>query len=193
MSKEELRSQSIRARRAIPRHTLLSESRLVEENLALQRVYLASRTVACYASTADEVQTDSILMRMLEEGKIVAVPRVDLSSHSLVFHELRSLEELSPGTYGIREPSPSSPRVDLEQTDLVLVPLVAWDDRGHRIGRGMGYFDKALATRGSSVAVGLGLESLRIPRVPDAPSDVPLDMVVTEKRVLAFSTGSVDP
>jgi 5-formyltetrahydrofolate cyclo-ligase len=189
VSKEELREAAIRARRAIPRTTLLSESKLVEENLVLNGAYLSSRAVACYASTEDEVRTDGIIRRMLAEGRRVAVPRVELPSHSLVFHELRSLEELSSGTYGIREPSDASPRVGLEETDIALVPLVAWDGRGHRIGRGMGYFDRALAARGSSLAIGLGLESQRIPRVPDGPSDVPLDMVVTERRVLTFARG----
>ena len=75
----------------------------------------------------------------------------------------------------------------LSETDLVLVPLVAWDDRGHRIGYGRGYFDRALAMRGPSLAIGLALESQHVPTIPEVPSDVSMDMVVTEKRVLRFA------
>lgn len=189
MSKSQLRAQGLQARRAIPHALLVNESRLVEGRLAEERAYVEARTVATYVSTADEVQTDGVIRRMLAEGKRVAVPRVDLGSQSLVFHVILGLDNLSTGLHGILEPSPQYPRVELSATDLVFVPLVSWDDRGHRIGSGMGYFDRALASRGNSVAVGLALESQRVARVPEVPSDVPLDMVVTEKRVLKFGRG----
>ena len=189
MSKSELRTQGIRARRAIPGAALERDSALVERNLTGERVYVDAAWIASYVSKADEVQTDGLIRRMIAEGKRVAVPRVDAGSGSLVFHEIRGLDGLAPGAHGIREPPAGSPAVALAATDITLVPLVSWDDRGHRVGSGMGYFDRALAQRGRSVAVGLALESQRVPRIPEGPGDVPLDMLVTERRVLRFSRG----
>ncbi|MDA4113922.1 MAG: 5-formyltetrahydrofolate cyclo-ligase [Thaumarchaeota archaeon] len=190
MSKSQLRAQAIAARRAIPHALLVQESRLVEENLASQDEYRDARLVASYVSKEDEVRTDEIIGRMFAEGKRVAVPLMETRSVMLVFLEIHGLGELSMGHFGILEPGRDAPPVPLNVTDLVLVPLVAWDDRGHRIGYGKGYFDRALAGRGRSLAVGLAMESQRIQKVPEGPSDVRLDMVVTEKRALRFERGA---
>jgi 5-formyltetrahydrofolate cyclo-ligase len=190
MSKSQLRAEAIAARRAIPHALLIRESRLVEENLASQDEYRGARLVASYVSKEDEVRTDEIIRRMFAEGRRVSVPLIDLPSGTLVFLEIRGLGDLSTGHFGILEPGRDATQVPLNETDVVLVPLVAWDDRGHRIGYGKGYFDRALAERGRSLAVGLALESQRIQKVPEDPSDVRLDMVVTEKRVLRFERGA---
>ncbi len=187
MSKDELRAEALHSRRKISLSQLTRESLLVRENLAALGEYRDARLVVCYVSRDYEVQTPELIRRMLADGKRVAVPLVDDSSRSLIFFEIGGLEELSPGRFGILEPSRDSVAVALEESNLVLVPLVAWDDRGHRIGYGRGYFDRALAERGPSVAVGLALESQRVPAIPDVPSDVPLDLVVTESRVLRFA------
>jgi 5-formyltetrahydrofolate cyclo-ligase len=186
ISKAQLRADGLAARQAIPRARLLNCSRLVEMNLASQKEYREARVVASYVSKEDEVQTREMIQRMLSEGKRVAVPLVDAPSRALMFFEIGRLEDLSPGRFGILEPSPERAPVPLADCDLVLVPLVAWDDRGYRIGYGKGYFDRALADRGSPFSVGLALESQRVDEIPAGPSDVPLDMVVTEERVLRF-------
>ncbi len=165
----------------------MRESQLVERNLVSQREYREARVVASYVSTEDEVQTIGIIRRMLAEGMRVTAPLVEAPSGTLVFLEIHGLGDLSPGHFGILEPRRGTPPVPLSESDLVLVPLVAWDVRGYRIGYGKGYFDRALAARGRSLSIGLALESQRVPRVPEGPTDVPLDMVVTEKRVLRFA------
>jgi 5-formyltetrahydrofolate cyclo-ligase len=187
MSKEELRAEALYSRRKISISQLARESLLVQENLAAQDQYRRAKLVVCYVSRDYEVQTTGIITRMLAEGKRVAVPLVDDSSHSLLFFEIHGLDELSPGRFGVLEPGRGSEPVTLGEADLVLVPLVAWDDRGHRIGYGRGYFDRALAMRGASLAVGLALESQLVPVIPEVPSDVSMDMIVTEKRVLRFA------
>jgi 5-formyltetrahydrofolate cyclo-ligase len=191
MSKSQLRTEAIEARRAIPRARLVQESLLVEENLASQDEYRDAKMVASYVSKEEEVQTGGIIGRMFAEGRRVAVPLIDPPSETLIFYEIHGLGDLSPGHFGILEPGRDTPPIPLDETDLILVPLVAWDDRGHRIGYGKGYFDRALASRGRSFAVGLALESQRTRKVPDGPSDVRLDMVVTERRVLRFDRGAV--
>jgi 5-formyltetrahydrofolate cyclo-ligase len=158
----------------------------VEERLVSEKEYRRARAVATYVSKEDEVQTQGLIGRMLKEGKKVVVPLVDSPSKSLHFFETRGLEDLSPGRFGILEPLRRSAPVALEDCDVVLVPLVAWDEEGHRIGYGKGFFDRALASRGQAFSIGLALESQQVQRIPADRSDVRLDMIVTENRVLRF-------
>jgi len=179
-----LRAGALRARRAIPRREIDAASRLIEKRLLSLEEYARADLLVSYCATPDEVQTSSIIESALKEGKRVAVVVTEPETKRLTFSEITSLEEVAPGHYGIPEPRPGFLRpVPLEDADLVLVPLVAWDLRGHRLGHGEGYFDRALAGR-KVTKVGLALESQRLGRVPASPHDVPLDLIVTERRVV---------
>lgn len=186
MSKGDLRQNALRSRRAIPRTRIAEMSRLVEGNLVAQREFESARRIASYVAREDEVQTAAILEGVLSRGKSVVVPLVDPPSDRLLFFEIHSLRDLSPGRFGIPEPKRADRPIPLSETDVVLVPMVAWDVRGHRLGHGRGYFDRALAERGPSLAIGLAFESQSVPRVPEEPSDVQMDMVVTEKGAFRF-------
>ncbi|MDA4136531.1 MAG: 5-formyltetrahydrofolate cyclo-ligase [Thaumarchaeota archaeon] len=186
MNKKELRQSALQSRRAMPSTRITELSWRVEENLVGQKEFRDARRVASYVAKEDEVQTAPILERALSEGKVVVVPVVDRQSDELLFFEIRNVRELSPGKFGVREPKRNGSPVPLSETDVVLVPLLAWDGRGHRVGYGKGYFDRALATRGSSRAIGLAFESQAVTQVPEEVTDVQLDMVVTEKQVLRF-------
>ena len=148
--------------------------------------YKDARLLISYCAKDDEVQTRPIIERALEEGKRVAVIVTDVPSKTLSFSEIKSFEdELAPGAFGILEPRPECVRpVSIAQADVVLVPLVAWDEKGHRLGYGAGYFDRALAGAKRTTKVGLALESQRLPQIPESRHDVPLDVIVTDKRVV---------
>jgi 5-formyltetrahydrofolate cyclo-ligase len=186
MSKSLLRQRAVEARRAIPPSSLAIMSADVGRNLESLREYREARTLAAYVAKDDEVQTAPILEMAVSSGKTVVVPLVDVPSGSLLFFRVARMDELSPGHFGVLEPKRGPRPVALSETDLVLVPLLAWDSRGHRLGYGKGYFDRALANRGSALAIGLAFECQRVERVPEEPHDVRLDVLVTEKRVLRF-------
>jgi len=182
--KDDLRAKAIRARRAIPSMEMRWASKSVEANVRSLSEYFTADLIVSYCAKSDEVQTSSIIEASLKEGKRVAVVVTVPETKTLTFSEITSLDELSPGHYGIPEPKPEFVRpVQLEEADLILVPVVAWDLRGYRLGHGEGYFDRALA--GQTVPkVGLALESQRVDRIPHSRDDVPLDAIVTEKRVV---------
>jgi 5-formyltetrahydrofolate cyclo-ligase len=190
MSKHEVREQALRARRGLTPDEVRLLSARVQENLLSLPEFGAARVIASYVAKKDEVQTAGILRRALAAGKKVMVPRSDLSSVSLRFHEIHSLDELHPGTFGIPEPPAGSPAVPLAESDIILVPLVAWDLRGHRVGYGKGYFDKGLRSRGNALCVGLAFEMQVQDSVPSTPTDVPMDAIVTDRRVLRFRRSS---
>jgi 5-formyltetrahydrofolate cyclo-ligase len=183
--KQELRAEALRKRRSIDPEELAALSSRVEANLLSMKEYKGATLVISYCAMDDEVQTRSIIERALADGKRVAVIITDVPSKTLSFSEIKSFEDdLAPGALGIREPKPGLVRpVSIAQADVVLVPLVAWDERGHRLGYGAGYFDRAL--EGARVTkVGLALESQRLSQIPESRHDVTLDIIVTEKRVL---------
>lgn len=184
--KQQLRAAALRKRRSITPRELAALSSLVGDNVRALKEYKEARLVISYCAKEDEVQTRPIITKALEEGKRVAVIVTDVPSKTLSFSEIHSFDdELVPGAFDIPEPMPGHLRpVSIAQADLILVPLVAWDEKGRRLGYGAGYFDRALEGAGKLCKVGLALESQRVPQIPESRHDIPLDMIVTEKRVV---------
>jgi len=191
VTKSEIRQRALRARRSVEYDELAELSRRVALKLFSLPEFRKARTMASYVAKTDEVQTVPIILRALSEGKRVIVPRTESSPKRLRFFELRAFDELEAGNFGVLEPTTRKGRVTIPvsigESDAILVPLVAWDELGNRIGYGKGYFDAELRSRRSAPAIGLGLESQRVDRVPATDRDVPLDIMVTERRVLRFS------
>jgi 5-formyltetrahydrofolate cyclo-ligase len=190
MSKADVRRNALRARRSLPAEQVESLSARIQEALMALPEFLEARTVASYAAKRDEVQTQKVMRSALSSGKRLLVPRTDHSSLSLHFCEIQSLDQLAPGHFGILEPPLASKAVPLSESQLVVVPVVAWDDAGQRMGYGKGYFDRELKSRGRAAAAGLAFESQHRDWLPATRSDVPLDIIVTERRVLRFGGAS---
>jgi 5-formyltetrahydrofolate cyclo-ligase len=125
------------------------------------------------------------LMRALADtGAALALPAVAGKGKPLIMRAYAFGEPLSSGVWGIREPKPDARQVD---PDILLVPLLAFDRRGHRIGYGAGYYDMtiaALRARKTIVAVGIAFAAQEIAEVPTSPRDARLDLVLTEREVI---------
>ncbi|MBN1910696.1 MAG: 5-formyltetrahydrofolate cyclo-ligase, partial [Pirellulales bacterium] len=130
-----------------------------------------------------------LLNRALRGQKRVVVPYCD--GPDLRLFRLTSLDELSPGAYGIPEPRPElrdlpDRRIEPDWLDLVLVPGVAFDRKGGRLGQGAGYFDRFLPTVPAHVPrVGLAFACQLFPKIPMAPHDVRMDCVVAESGIFS--------
>jgi 5-formyltetrahydrofolate cyclo-ligase len=127
------------------------------------------------------------LMRVLAEcGAQLALPAVAGRGKPLIMRAFAFGEPLAPGVWGIREPRHDAPQVD---PDVVIVPLLAFDRGGHRIGYGAGYYDMtitALRMKKRVVAVGIAFAALEISTVPITARDARLDLVLTEHEVIDF-------
>jgi len=146
-----------------------------------------SQTVSTYLHTGSEVRTREIVDWLLSKGKRVIVPISDKPRKRLLFSELRDPEkELAPGTYRILEPKLEFRRpVRLDEADVILVPGVAWDKRGYRLGYGAGYYDRSINSLVKSVfKIGLAYEFQIVDRVPRSRYDRRVDEIVTELRVI---------
>lgn len=139
--------------------------------------------VALFASIRDEIDTLPLAEALTGAGYAIALPVVTGPDAPLAFRTWSLGKPLTGGYKGIPEPMPDAPMV---QPTLVFVPLAAFDRRGHRLGYGAGFYDRALPPlkAAGALAVGLAFAVQEVPRVPDLPHDVPLDAIVTERAVI---------
>lgn len=145
-----------------------------------------SETIAAYVATSEEVQTELIIQHALRDGKRVILPKI-VSPTRMIFSEIKDLGELEKSNFGIFEPKSNLIRpLPLEDAKVILVPLVAWDERGYRLGHGKGYYDSVLSGLAENLTVGLAFENQRVDQIPQDQHDVPMKMIVTEKRAMRF-------
>jgi 5-formyltetrahydrofolate cyclo-ligase len=141
-----------------------------------------ARTILGFASFGAELPTDPVMRWVLSSGRRLLVPYVD--GRRLSAAEVRDLEELAPGYRGIREPVERTP-VDPADAAAVLVPGVAFDETGRRLGYGGGFYDAFLAGIAAGVPrIGLCFDLQVVDEVPASPNDEPVDLIVTERRVI---------
>lgn len=148
--------------------------------------YLRSRRpgiIHCYMSFRSEAETYDLIRAAMQEGIRVLVPVVN-ETGEMVQHELHNLQELRVGHLGLPVPGASAEYL-LHDVDIVIVPLVAFDRHGNRLGYGKGFYDRFLSLLGPEVErVGLAFATQEVERIPDAPHDVPLHKIVTEHELI---------
>ena len=175
MNKQELR-QAIRARkRAMTEEDILRRSEILAEKFARSNAYRASKTIYGYLPYNQEVRTVPMLRRALEEGKRVAVPKV--YGDDMKFIYLDDLSQVAKGYAGIPEPVADGP-VAQDETALVLMPGLAFDRAGHRIGYGGGFYDKFLAREPHHPTVALCYDFQVMDRLETEEFDIPVDLVI---------------
>lgn len=160
----------------------------VSQRLFRVQEFENARTVSMYLHTGSEVRTGEILAWCIAREKRVIVPVTDRANRRLVFSELTVPEkELRVGALGILEPKPEFLRtVSLEEAQIALVPAIAWDLRGYRIGYGGGYYDRSInSLRNHVLTIGLAYEFQIVKEIPRTRYDRPVDKLVTERRVIA--------
>lgn len=189
MDKVALRREVLARRAALPDRA--SRSMAIEARLHSLHEFEAARTVASYVGVGDEVATTALLARALARGVTVAVPWRD--GNDLHLARILSLDELVPVSFGLLEPPPglaASPARMLAPPDagLLLIPGVAFDRLGGRLGHGKGYYDRLLERAGPGpLRVALCYECQLVDRVPMVAGDEPVDLVVTEDATYRVS------
>ena len=185
--KAAVRRQGRRVRQQLPAHLRRwKDERISQSVLASERVAQAS-TVCLYWSLPEEVGTHSLIRHFIEEGKRVALPcHSTEEALRLVSDPERDL--IAARSPGLLEPSPQCPLVPPETVEAFLLPGVAFDVHGHRIGFGGGYFDRVLAQRDpASFAAALAYDCQMFREIPFHPGyDRPVEQIFTEENVYAF-------
>ncbi len=176
--KKELMSQSPATRK--------SRSAVIHKKLFGLGVFKAASSVCFYVARPPEVETLPMIEEAIALGKIVVVPRTDLEKKELELYQIQNPEkDLARGAFGILEPIPSrTRRVEASQIECVIVPGIAFDAAGHRVGRGGGFYDRWLKTLGSQVPkIGLAFSFQVLSSIPFESHDQKVDLVLTELTV----------
>jgi 5,10-methenyltetrahydrofolate synthetase len=184
-AKSGLRRDYLARRRAMDAAARTALSERIAARLFALEPYREARVVHLYVGAVDgEVETRAIALDALQQGKRVACPRVVRSPARLEHYEIRSLAELVESPRGLWEPDPARARpIAPAAIDVVLVPGIAFDRQGHRIGFGAGYYDRFLAAV-AAPKIGLAYSLQIVERVPHSPRDVPVDWIVTEAETI---------
>jgi len=187
--KESLRAEVRRLRVGQPDKELLSQ--VIWKRLIALPEYENARRVIVYIDHRSEVRTRTFLADIWAAKKQVVVPYCE--GDDLGLFRMEHLGELEPGTMGILEPQPklrqdAARAVRLEPSDLIILPGVAFDRQGGRLGQGGGYYDRLLKDAPDGVVcIGIAFECQLVEAVPCMPHDMRVDKVVTEVAVYARS------
>jgi len=159
--------------------------------LARIKVVRAASLVAGYRAVRGEVDIDAAMALMATDNTVVTVPRVVGEYLEFVPWEMEGIT--FEGPFGIPEPADGHPRPLLNH-DVVLAPLVAFDEHGHRLGQGGGFYDRAMAARKAHTPVVIGIAHAfqQVDLVPTESWDIRLDAVVTEEAVIEFTPGCLE-
>ena len=175
MTKQELRAAIRTQKRAMTLTQIEEKSAALAEQLFATEQYRQAKTLYGYLPYNQEVRTVPILEQALRDGKRVAVPKVYGDEMRFLYIEDLSLVEKS--SFGIPEPIADGP-VAMEEDALILMPGLAFDPRGNRMGYGGGYYDKYLQAQPNHPTVALCYDFQMLPQLDTQDHDVPVDLVL---------------
>ena len=184
MPKRTLRQQMLARRRALSRDKWLLTSLQAQQNLLSLEEFSRASCVALYSAAHNEVETALILETAFAAGKRVLYPAV--CGQEMVLRQVEGLECLSKGCFGILEPCSSGDDHQADEADLIVVPGVAFDPGGHRIGYGKGFYDRFLQHPGrKATLIGLCHDFQLIDGdIAADRHDIRMDIIVTEQRTI---------
>jgi 5-formyltetrahydrofolate cyclo-ligase len=175
MDKKQLRREIREKKRAMTEAEIQEKSRRLGELFADSRLYRSAKTIYGYLPYNQEVRTVPMLEKAIADGKKVAVPKV--YGDEMKFIYLDDLSAVEKGYAGIPEPVADSPVAD-DETALVLMPGLAFDRDGHRIGYGGGFYDKFLAQEPNHPTLALCYDFQMLPKLQTEEFDIPVDQVL---------------
>jgi len=191
---EEISAAKIQIRDEVA-HTIsaLSESEInekiaaVESRLFAFANFLESKIALLYLSKNLEVQTDGIIQKAQSYNKIVVLPAFDPENYQMKLMKVDAIgQELIPGPRGVLEPDASKCKVvPMDRIDIAIIPGLAFDEKGGRIGMGTGYYDRLIPRLDITTRkVALTFEEQIIPQVPMESHDKHVDIIITDKRII---------
>ena len=184
-AKKQLRRSAREAREAIAPAAAAGAADAAAHHFLTAPACAAARTVALYAPIRGELHTAPLARILVGAGVRVAYPRVVAAEKQLAFHEVEIAGDgrpmgLYPGRFALFEPPADAASVSLDAIDLFVVPGLAFDPTGARLGWGQGYYDHTLARAPVAVRVGYCYACQIVPEVPHGPGDVAMDLLVCE-------------
>lgn len=182
-NKQELREKILAKRRNLDSALVEENSRLISDYIISSEIFRQSKVIMTYLNYPKEVQTDYIFETAIKQNKTVTIPVCEKESIDLIPSKITDINQVEVGYYGLREPKKEFfYPIDSKLIDLVIVPGVAFDLKGNRIGHGKGYYDNLFKKiNPSAIKIGLAFQFQIIDDSWETDKwDVPLDGLITE-------------
>ncbi|MBN2454085.1 5-formyltetrahydrofolate cyclo-ligase [Candidatus Woesearchaeota archaeon] len=176
--KQRIREETLQERRRMAEKDVAEKSAAITEKLLALPEFRKANTVMFYHSTKKEAGTREAISAAFKAGKAVLLPVTD--ENEILACEYKEDEELVAGRYGVLEPKEKRAA---EEFDLAVVPGIAFDKEGGRIGYGKGYYDRFLKEVRAK-KIGLAFDSQLVQKIPMSDKDVPMDIIITESKVI---------
>ena len=182
MIKDEIRGDMRAKRRALSKDEVKIKSDEIRQKLFQIECVKQAETVCTFISAFKEPDTVETIKELWKQGKKVVVPITDIESGTLSLSYINSMDDMGKGAYGILEPK-TVQTADENNIDVILVPGLAFDRNGGRMGFGKGYYDRLLENN-KAVKIGLCYDFQILGKIPTESHDVPMNFVITEKEIL---------
>lgn len=191
--KKRLRRFYLAQRRSLPPAVIAQQSTAIAQNVSRFVSLSEAKTIMCYAAMRDEVQTKDICTMILEAGKQLCIPYIyDLQAGLMDAVYVRNFSDLTIEAYGILSVKAEVREVVAPETiDAIILPGVAFDRTGNRLGMGAGFYDRFLRLAPQALTVGLAFSCQIAAALPCLPHDDPVEYVITEAGILDCKTGKM--
>ncbi len=184
--KKDFRKKIISLRNCIDSDTVNQNSLIITEKLLATPLLKSINTIMVYLDFNNEVKTDYLVTELLNLEKNVVAPITIIKEKKLLPHKITNLHtDIVVGAYGIREPHKDTLSTGSQSIDVVIVPGVAYDINGYRLGYGGGFYDRFLEKlRPDCIKIGIVFDMQVFDEVPKEIHDAKLDYIITEKRII---------
>lgn len=189
MDKKTLRREVLTKRSLLTEKNIIDYSDVITNTLYKMDDYKNAKRIMIFVSNGSEVNTHPLINQAITEGKSVVVPITVPETRGLLVSDVFNFSELEVGSHNIQVPKEEFLRlVEPRTIDLVLVPGVAFAKNGYRVGYGGGYYDRFLVKLDNSIPkIAIGFDLQIVDEVPTDHFDIPVDLIITEKRTLNCS------
>ena len=185
--KDSLRNNMLKERKSMKIENVNALSNKIIETIQKLPEFINCKNIMLYLSFNSEVATYSLAKWCLDNGKKVIVPYCVNSTREIIPFQINNLNtDLTKSTFGIMEPKHTLlKKFNIEDIDLIIVPGLVFDEHCNRIGFGAGYYDRFLPKRAkNTTTIGIAYDYQVINKIPTDVYDVPLDFIITEKRIV---------
>lgn len=185
LSKNNIRAAVISMRDGLDADIRADYDRKIFNRLIDSSLYHDAGVIFTYVSFNSEVDTRKLIEHSLKCGKKICVPRINRDSKAMEVYYISAMEDLAPGYFGILEPNEGCARAKSRDMDLVIMPGLAFDRRGNRIGYGRGFYDRYLLAEGvSAKKIALAYHFQVMDRILSWDYDVRVDGIITDEKTI---------
>lgn len=187
LNKKEIRKSIIKNRDLIDANVKQEMDDSIFEKFINSNFYKCADVIFTFVSFASEVDTKKIIEYAIKDKKTVCVPKVISKDEGFIIYKINGLMDLEEGFYGILEPKNTCEIIDYESIDFILMPGVAFDKFGGRIGYGGGFYDRYLSSLKRDIPkIAIAYDLQIVDKIPMTGLDIYIDGLITEKEIIIF-------